>query len=288
MNISLIGAGRVGRSLLSALVNAGNDPVAIISRSSKSAGSLSELVGCHLFGEDYSLIPESTELILLTVPDDSLGSVVEKVKKSWKYKEGTFVIHTSGIKESALLNPLRECGAKTASIHPIASFPAREILSLEGIYFTVEGEDQEIAIELINSIGGVPLKINAGKKALYHAACTFASGYLNVLLEASQELMAKSGMEKSRDVVSALAGSALKGWKNNGIGSLTGSVARGDIESVKAHLISLEQSKEDLEIYRVMALKAVNECESNGILDRDKAEELKALLKATAAGNNPI
>ena len=263
---------------MSALVNVGNNPVAIISRSSKTAGSLADLVGCPLFGEEYSLIPDSSNLILLTVPDDSLESVVEIIKKNWKYKPGTLVIHTSGIKESTLLEPLRESGAKTVSIHPIASFPPNEILPLEGIHFAIEGDEMDIAMELVNSIGGIPMKIDAGKKALYHAACTFASGYLNILLETSLELLEKSGMEEARNVVASLAESSVKGWGNDGIDSLTGSVARGDVGSVRAHLKSLENSNEQLQIYRILALKAVNECESRGILKRDKAEELKAAL----------
>ncbi len=266
---------------MSALVNVGNNPVAIVSRSSKTAGSLAELVGCPLFGAEYSLIPDSSNLILLTVPDDSLESVVEMIKKNWKYKQGTLVIHTSGIKESTLLEPLRECGAKTVSIHPITSFPANEILALEGIHFAIEGEEMDAAMELVNSIGGIPMKIDAGKKALYHAACTFASGYLNILLETSLELLEKSGMEDAKNVVASLAESSVKGWGNDGIESLTGSVARGDVGSLRAHLKSLENSNEQLEIYRILALKAVNECESRGILKRDKAEELKAALNGS-------
>lgn len=263
---------------MSALVNAGNNPVAIVSRSSKTAGSLAELVGCPLFGDEYSLIPDSSNLILLSVPDDSLESAVDMIKNNWKYKTGTLVIHTSGIKESTVLEPLRECGAKTVSIHPIASFPANEILPLEGIYFAVEGEEMDTAIELVKSIGGIPIKIDAGKKALYHAACTFASGYLNILLETSIELLEKSGVEDAKNVVAGLAGSSIKGWEDNGIDSFTGSIARGDVGSLRAHLKSLENSSEHLEIYRILALKAVNECESKGILKRERAEELKAAL----------
>ena len=277
-NISLIGAGRVGRSLLSALVNVGNNPAAIVSRSSKSAGSLAEIVGCQLFGEEITMIPELTDLILLTLPDDSLESAVEMIKKDWKYKPGTFVIHTSGIKESSVLEPLRECGEKTAAIHPVASFPVKDILPLEGIHFAVEGEEKDMAIELVRSIGGIPFHIDAGKKALYHAACTFARGYLNILLESSLELMVEAGMEEARDVVAALAKSSVKGWNDNGVGSLTGSIARGDVRSVRAHLKSLENSEEQLGIYRILALKAVNECEAKGILTHEKAEELKAAL----------
>lgn len=277
-NISLIGAGRVGRSLLSALVNVGNNPAAIVSRSSRSAGSLAEMVGCQLFGEDITLFPELTDLIILTLPDDSLESAVEMIKKEWKYKPGTLVIHTSGIKESSILEPLRECGAKTAAIHPVASFPAEDILPLEGIHFAVEGKEKEMAMELVKSIGGIPFHIDAGKKALYHVACTFASGYLNILLESSLELMREAGMEEARDVVTALAKSSVKGWNDNGVGSLTGSIARGDVESVRSHLKSLENSEEELEIYRILALKTVTECETKGILTHEKAEELKAAL----------
>ncbi len=278
-NISLIGAGRVGRSLLSALVQAGNKPVAIISGSSKSAGALAEIVGCPLFGEDIALIPELTDLIILTLPDDSLDSVIENIRREWKYRPGTLVIHTSGIRESAILNPLLECGARTVSIHPAASFPAEEILALKGIHFGIEGNERGAAEELISSIGGIPMNIEPGKKALYHAACTLASGYLNILMEASSELMGNAGIKKSEDIVMELAGSALKGWNKSGIHSLTGSIVRGDIESVKSHLNALEINEQNLDIYRVLALKTVWRCEAEGIIAKNRAEELKAALK---------
>ena len=265
---------------MSALVNVGNNPAAIVSRSSRSAGSLAEMVGSPLFGEDYSLIPGLTDLIILTLPDDSLESAVEMIKKEWKYKPGTLVIHTSGIKESSILEPLRECGAKTAAIHPVASFPAKDILPIEGIHFAVEGKEKDMAMELVKSIGGIPFHIDAGKKALYHTACTFASGYLNILLESSLELMGEAGVEEARDVITALAKSSVEGWNDNGVGSLTGSIARGDVESVRSHLKSLENSEEELGIYRILALKTVTECEAKGILTHEKAEELKAALNA--------
>jgi len=60
--------------------------------------------------------------------------------------------------------------------------------------------------------------------------------------------------------------------------ALTGPVARGDVETVRAHLAALETAPEVLELYRALSREAVVLAESAGA-DRGKLEELRSVLR---------
>ena len=281
----LIGAGRVGSSLFKAFADNGYTPAAIISRTEASAKSLSEHIGSSIYGTDYSLIPNDVGFILISVSDDNLVEAVESLDSTWNFGEGTLVTHTSGIIESSILEPLKNKGAKIVSIHPAASFSTDGEIDIKGITFGVEGADIESGIDLVTRIGGKPIKINPGKKSQYHAACTFASGYINTLLGVSDELLRKSGVENPTEIISNLVETAMQGWKTDGSGALTGSIARGDSEAVKKHLEALADDKTTLQLYKTLALSTLQSCEKNNLLDTSQVEALKAIIHESNPSN---
>ena len=253
--------------MLTSLVKSGYHPSAVISATSHSAKSLADTLGCEIYGEDYSLIPEDTDLIVVSVPDDKLETAINNLNKQWKFAAGTLVIHTSGLHESDLMNPLSEKGAKIISIHPAASFPNGNPLPFEGMKFGIEGKDSDEGLKLVSELGGIPYRIDSGKKSLYHAACTLASGYLNVLVDVSKDMMSAAGIEEPDDVVSTLAERAVIGWNDAGISALTGSIVRGDVDSVRKHLQALKGNGTDHDIYRILAVKTVEKCVKAGFID---------------------
>ena len=275
---AVIGAGRVGRSMLTSLVISGYYPGAVISATTDSAKSLADAIGCEIYGEDYSLIPEDTDLIVISVPDDKLETAIKNLDGHWKFATGTLVVHTSGLHESDLMNPLSEKGAKIVSVHPAASFPDGKPLSFEGMRFGIEGKDSDEGVKLVNELGGIPFRIDSGKKSLYHAACTLASGYVNVLLDVSKDMMSDAGIEKPDNVVVTLAESAVKGWNDAGISALTGSIVRGDVDSVKKHLQALKRNGTDHDIYRILAVKTVEKCVKAGIIDSEISRKIVRIL----------
>ncbi len=275
---AVIGAGRVGRSMLTSLVKSGYYPGAVISATTDSAESLADALGCEIYGEDYSLIPEDTDLIVISVPDDKLETVIKNLHGHWKFSPGTLVVHTSGLHESDLMNPLSEKGAKMVSIHPAASFPDGKPLPFEGMQFGIEGKDSDEGLKLVSELGGIPFRIDSGKKSLYHAACTLASGYLNVLLDVSKDMMSDARIDKPDNVVATLAESAVKGWNDTGISALTGSIVRGDVDSVKKHLQALKGNDTDHDIYRILAVKTVEKCVKAGIIDSEVSRKIVRIL----------
>jgi len=275
---AVIGAGRVGRSMLTSLVKSGYYPGAVISATTDSAKSLADALGCEIYGEDYSLIPEDTDLIVISVPDDKLETAIKNLDGHWKFATEALVVHTSGLYESDLMNPLSEKGAKIVSVHPAASFPDGKPLSFEGMRFGIEGKDSDEGVKLVNELGGIPFRIVSRKKSLYHAACTLASGYVNVLLDVSKDMMSDAGIEKPDDIVVTLAESAVKGWNDAGISALTGSIVRGDVDSVKKHLQALKRNGTDHDIYRILAVKTVEKCVKAGIIDSEISRKIVRIL----------
>ena len=275
---AVIGAGRVGRSTLRSLVKSGYHPSAVISATTDSAKSLADTLGCEIYGEDYSLIPEDTDLIVISVPDDKLETAITDLSEQWKFSAGTLVVHTSGLHESELMNPLSQKGAKIVSIHPAASFPDGNPLPFEGMRFGVEGRDSDEGLKLVSELGGIPYRIDPGKKSLYHAACTLASGYLNILLDVSKDMMSAAGIEEPDNIVVALAERAVKGWNDAGISALTGSIVRGDVDSVRKHLQALKGNDTGYDIYRVLAVKTVEKCVKAGIIDSEISRKIVQVL----------
>lgn len=268
----------MGRSILVSLVDAGFTPSAIISGSEGSAKSLADIVGADNYGTSYNILTEDSELIVIAVPDDSLENVVANLASTSKFDSETLIVHTSGIQESKILDSLLQKGAKIASIHPAASFPQNKILPLRDVRFGVEGNNSEEAAELVRSIGGIPFLIETGKKALYHAACTVASGYLNTLLTVSEELMEQAGVESPKNIIRDLAGSALEGWDEAGFSAITGSIARGDVDSVRKHVDSMGKKDENRAVYLQMAFKTVELCRDAGLIDEETSLKLKSIL----------
>lgn len=260
------------------LVDVGFTPSAIISGSEGSARSLADIVGADNFGTSYNILAEESELIVIAVPDDRLENVVAKLASALKFDSETLIVHTSGIQESNILDPLLQKGAKIASIHPAASFPQNKILPLRDVRFGIEGNNSEEAAELVKSIGGIPFLIETGKKALYHAACTIASGYLSTLLTVSEELMERAGVESPKSIIGGLAGSALEGWDEAGFSAITGSIARGDVDSVRKHVDSMDKNDENWAVYSELALKTIQLCLDAGLIDEETSLKIKSIL----------
>jgi len=268
----------VGRSILVSLVDAGYTPSAIISGSEESAKSLADNVGAENFGTSYEILSEDSELIVIAVQDDRLENVVAKLASTIQFNSVPLIVHTSGIQESTIMDSLLQKGAKIASIHPVASFPKNKILSLKDVHFGVEGTNADEAVELVESMGGIPFLIETGKKALYHAACTVASGYLNTLLTVSEELMVQAGIKSPKSMISDLANTAIENWDEAGVLAITGSIARGDVDSVRKHMDSMDKHDKNWAVYLELALKTIELCRDAGLINEEISLEIKNIL----------
>lgn len=106
-HIGVIGAGRVGAVLASALRAAGHEVVAAAGESDASRSRIDALLPGVEVAKPTD-VARASDLLLLTVPDDMLFNVVTVLSDSGAIREGQVVVHTSGRHGLAVLEPARD------------------------------------------------------------------------------------------------------------------------------------------------------------------------------------
>jgi len=241
VNISIIGAGRAGSALACLMSDSGYGIGSVIDKDSDRARALAERAGAVNYASSPAGLYDEFDVLLIAVPDDAIANTVEVLAQSGKISTRCTVVHVSGLHTADILDPCTQQGACAASFHPCTAFsPAQPVIT--PFYTAIEGDARavEIMTEIAKTIGAVPFTVSAADKALYHNACTWASNYLVTVL--STAVSVTEGMEPAVPP-EALMGLAEQSVKNffagGGAGALTGPIARGDINTVSAHIQAL-------------------------------------------------
>ncbi|MGI9577351.1 MAG: DUF2520 domain-containing protein [Microthrixaceae bacterium] len=226
--MAVAGSGRAGGSFARALADAGWE-VEVVSRAAV----------------DDAAYPEAADLVLLCVPDSSVAEVASRIAPT----AGRVVAHCSGALGLAALAP----APRRATVHPLASLPDAETGArrLSGGWFAVSGD--AIATEMVGALGGRFVEVDDNRRAEYHAAAAIASNHLVGLIGQVERVALEAGVPL--DAYRRLATDSLNGaFETSPSEALTGPVARGDWETVEAHLGAL--GADEREAYLAMAKQA--------------------------------
>jgi len=233
--LTLVGRGRVGRSLAAAAERAGLD---------------AELVS-H---EELGFIPPGTAA-MLCVPDDAITETAGRLGSS----PPALVGHVSGATTLDALAPAAGRGAATFSLHPLQTFADGETQT-EGTPAAIAGSTVEslaYACSLAEALGMRPFEVPEEKRAAYHAAAAMASNLMVALEESATEVLARIGLDDARELLAPLVLRTAANWAERGPAALTGPVARGDRATVQRHRVALaENSPELVRLYDVLAMRA--------------------------------
>ena len=204
--IGVVGRGRLGRALASALAAAGYEVVGPAGRDELPAG----------------------EAIVLCVPDREIEVAARAVAGA-----ATFVGHTSGATPLGALAPAQRAGAQAFALHPLVSVPG-DGARFEGVGCAVAGSTPA-ALAFVEAtarrLGMSPFAIDDEQRAAYHAAASIASNFLVTLEAAAEALLAATGLDAAhgRALLAPLVRSSVENWAALGPRrALTGPVARGD------------------------------------------------------------
>lgn len=243
--ISIVGAGRVGKTLGKCLREQGWRIAAVVTRSSGTAQAAVRAIGG---GKAYgSLTPEvpTADIVLVSAPDTAIASVANALAqmggKAWR---GRVALHASGALDRTVLAPLARLGASTGSLHPMQTFSGRGVPKLEGIIFAVEGaaRARQAGRAIARTLGGVPLTVPSASKTAYHAAGALAAGHALGLIEAATQILMRVGFPRRRAVQTLLplTRQMLDNFERLGPrAAWTGPVARGDYARVASHMKAL-------------------------------------------------
>ena len=283
--IAIIGAGRLGTSLGFALHEKGFPIKALSCRTLSSAQESRRIIGEGEALTNNIRTAESGDLVFLTVPDDKIPQIATELAAAIPDWSGKYVFHCSGLLSTQALTPLQSKGAATASMHPLLSFAGKipDAGIFSEVYFGLEGNGKAIKVaqKIIHMLAGEYLIISAEDKPLYHAASSMASNFMEVLLEAASFLFQQAGIssDKIPQILFPLTKGTLHNVKDLNIpAALTGPVIRGDIQSIKQPLSALERFPPYYEIYRKLAMQALQIGKKEKKIPRDKFKVLESLL----------
>jgi predicted short-subunit dehydrogenase-like oxidoreductase (DUF2520 family) len=281
---SIIGAGRLGTTLGAALVKKGWDLCVIADRDPAAAREGRRIIGRGTATSDLGKAARRAQVLFLCVPDDRVKSVAAKLARTGVALAGCRVFHTSGLLAASVLEPLRKKGARTASLHPIQSFPEKAGTPglFRGIFWGLEGEADAVRTgrAVVKTLGGRALILSEEDKPLYHAACSLAAnGFVSLQAAAAAALDAAGVRQKTAiAVLLPLVQGTLQNVKKLGLNrALTGPVVRGDIETVRKHLEALGSHPAQKEMYRLLGREALKIAATRSLPAR-KIRALKRLL----------
>ncbi|MCZ2401958.1 DUF2520 domain-containing protein [Paenarthrobacter sp. Z7-10] len=298
LGIGIIGAGKVGAVLGAALRAAGHAVVGVSAVSEASRDRAENL----LPGVPVLEIPdivERSELVLLAVPDDVLPELVRGLAATGGWQAGQLVAHTSGRYGTAVLAPVRDCGGIALALHPAMTFTGMSIdlARLPDCTFGVTAAPAmlPIAQALVVEMGAEPVVIAEADRVLYHAALAHSANHLVTLVAQSCQLLGDIGVEDPARMLGPLLKAALDNALASGEAALTGPVARGDTETVAAHVVALREHHLDSHssggagdigaAYTAMAAATSTRAAARGAITTSQQREIGEVLRPDALPN---
>jgi predicted short-subunit dehydrogenase-like oxidoreductase (DUF2520 family) len=276
--VAIIGAGRLGTALAIALAAKGYAIRALVARrverarkaatlarqAATSAGKAATLLDADvavLAANQVGSLPQA-DLVLISVPDDQIAEVATQLSPL-NFARHPVALHTSGALSSEVLSPLRANGWSVGSVHPLISVPDAKA-PIRGAFWSVEGDPRAVRLAktLVRDLDGTSFSIRTAEKPLYHAAAVMTSGNVTALFDVALEMLVESGLTRktARQVLQPLLVSTVQNLQTKDpSAALTGTFARGDVETVRRHLAALKQHKLDdaLKLYRLLGKRSL-------------------------------
>ena len=281
--IAILGCGRVGGALAIAMHEAGARDLHLTGQRAEHAAALAErLAGSHHTTMQQAV--DAAKLVIVTVPDDAIEPVVAGLKWSDEHT----VVHCCGLHSLDVLDSARASGASVGSLHPLMAItdPNQGAASLRGATFAIEGDGDVHALltSMVESLGGNPVTIAPEHRSLYHASAMLVGGYLSALGAEASRLWSKLGLdpEQGIEALTPMMGQVAANLRDQGVpDALAGSVQRGDVGTVQAHLETLaESSPRSLALYIALARTSLQQAHETGRVDRGKLDAIEAALLA--------
>lgn len=268
--VTIVGSGNVGKALFQVLKEHRRDVVLLNARTTHARGSLSGLV-------------------LLTVPDNHITAVCEKLLAQESFHVGAMIAHCSGALTSESLASARQLGHPTGSIHPLQTFPSPEqgALSLREAFFFCEGDDVclRALLDLGHQLGRAAYSITPAAKVMYHLSAVIACNYFCALMDTAFSAAEQAGISRvvAQEAFAPLVEATLRNvFSHSCAQALTGPIARGDTTTIQKHVAALRaQNREDLlEVYAALGAATINLALKKGSIDQIQAKQCLEQLRA--------
>lgn len=248
ISVGVIGMGRVGPAIASALRASGHTIGSVSARSAQSQARADLMLPGVPIASAQEVAQEN-DLVFLAVPDGQIASCAQ----SLKWKPGQLVVHLSGALGLEALQAAADQGALVMALHPALPFTGTslDVQRLQNCPFAVTASPLvlPIARAIVTSLGAVPFDVENDRRALYHAALNHAANHLVTILAQSKEMLEAAGVADTEQYLRPLCQAALDNALSGGIEALSGPVVRDDLETIRSHRRAMASFPKTLETY---------------------------------------
>lgn len=282
LSIGVIGAGRVGTVLAAKFRLAGHTITSVSGRTDATRMRVEMLLPGVEILEPWAVAARS-DVLILSVPDDSLIRVAEELAATGTIRPGQVVLHTSGRHGLEALASLTRRGARPIAFHPAMTFTGTDVDLDRRCVFGLTAADAERALaeELVTDLGGTAMWVDEANRALYHAALAHGANHLVTLVAQSMDVLRMAGAADPAAVLRPLLAAALDNSLAFGDAALTGPVVRGDVTTIRAHVDAFSQARVDpstVDAYVEMAKATADRAEVSGRLSSADAGQVRQVL----------
>jgi len=235
----------VAGALCRELYSSGFNIDLIVSQNEKNGFSLAD--SCKALWSPDLIFPDSTDLIIVAVPDHRLKSVLDKIR----CRPETLVVHTAG---SIGIDVFPVQIKRKGIFYPLQTFSKERKIVFNEIPFLIESSDKQssaILEDLAESIGGKVHFIDTEHRRMLHLAAVFVCNFTNHMLTVGRDVALKAGFsfEDLNPLIKETISKAIELGPEN---SQTGPAVRNDNNTIEKHLELLSFSPELRRIYNEM------------------------------------
>jgi predicted short-subunit dehydrogenase-like oxidoreductase (DUF2520 family) len=252
--IGIIGLGRLGSALCRGLTRV--EVAQILLAEGAGATALAVELGARIRVLPVGQLVAEAPLIVLSVPDGALAQLAQTLP----VRAGAALVHTCGARGLDVLDAAAARGALCGVMHPLQSFTRdRGADSFVGVAAGLEASSPGLTAtlqSLAQALGMQPFSLQGVQRPAYHAAAVLASNAVVALHAAAARAFALAGLpsEHARAALAPLTrGTADNLARLPLVDALTGPVARGDVQTVAAHLGALAPDPALADLYRALS-----------------------------------
>jgi len=229
LTISFSGAGRLAGIMCCEMHNARFKIDLIVSESEERGRALASF--CNASWSDKLTFPDSTNVIIVAVPDSRLRGVLNKIV----CRDETIIAHTAG---SLGLDVFPDNIIRKGVFYPLQTFSHDRKIGFIDLPVFIEASDNyssELLGDIADSLGAKKYFTDSEHRRMLHLAAVFVCNFANHMLTQGKELALRSGFsfEELKPLIHETFLKALEAGPEN---SQTGPAVRNDINTIEKHL----------------------------------------------------
>ena len=221
----------------------------IVGLTTTHAQPLADITGA-VASTDPGIIDDTTDLLLLAIPDQSIGKFVAGLKQTGRYSG--LIAHTSG---TCPLSAISEHFGAAGVFYPLQTFSRFSVPEIRKVPVCIEADSVETEALLRQVATGISddvRVIDSERRALLHLSAVFACNFPNHLYVIASRILKQSGIEEDI-LLPLIRETALRLGDTDPLRLQTGPAVRGDLITMQRHLQLLEGLPSFQRIYKILS-----------------------------------